>query len=619
MILAERRAAGENPNWTEILGNVAAVINSQHGRGANDTSAYYAVTGQKYHHDFTCSKEEARRCWTLDERMKVTNDIDFEKYVKENYILDDDDDDASEDDDDDDEQVDYWSDDDLPFDESDEVGDDMFDMQISFDINDMNLTVPEMPGHHYDLMIKSPPTIPSLPSWSGGSYLLPSVASTDLILIDEDMKLPATRSSTGYASDRAGGPLVKPSVASTDLIDEDMKLPATNDTSVYTLDTPQLDNRVSLCSMSDGWKGLESTPRRGCTSAKELLCRLNCEVCNGFCGRCGLSIPKKEYLDHLTVSEDWFSSGFIAGFVLLATHDAHLSSILHPMDHKIMPVFTPYPNAHVSKILPYGDNTHFVSVVYNRSHFAVLYYDIAGRTVIVYDGLNYDVDTWGPHVVHTIQTYGLASVQEYTKVIDKNEHTDDFGRKIKETKLTLRYEGYQGLPSTVWTVTNHTTYEQNDSHNCGPIACMKLLEIHGLIAAGSIDQIGLGQSMDTYRSVVIKYFQDSVLKYNEVLNVERRNRSAIASKAVDQRSDAMLSHPIDLISNANSTSPSANNGISTLSTNRTRAMAMKNSKQQQSAIKEMKRCAKNAIDLGATVGAVVTLQVDYRTNPMLKD
>ena len=449
MILAERRAAGENPNWTEILGNVAAVINSQHGRGANDTSAYYAVTGQKYHHDFTCSKEEARRCWTLDERMKVTNDIDFEKYVKENYILDDDDDDASEDDDDDDEQVDYWSDDDLPFDESDEVGDDMFDMQISFDINDMNLTVPEMPGHHYDLMIKSPPTIPSLPSWSGGSYLLPSVASTDLILIDEDMKLPATRSSTGYASDRAGGPLVKPSVASTDLIDEDMKLPATNDTSVYTLDTPQLDNRVSLCSMSDGWKGLESTPRRGCTSAKELLCRLNCEVCNGFCGRCGLSIPKKEYLDHLTVSEDWFSSGFIAGFVLLATHDAHLSSILHPMDHKIMPVFTPYPNAHVSKILPYGDNTHFVSVVYNRSHFAVLYYDIAGRTVIVYDGLNYDVDTWGPHVVHTIQTYGLASVQEYTKVIDKKEHTDDFGRKIKETKLTLRYEGYQGLPSTV--------------------------------------------------------------------------------------------------------------------------------------------------------------------------
>ena len=149
------------------------------------------------------------------------------------------------------------------------------------------------------------------------------------------------------------------------------------------------------------------------------------------------------------MSEDWFSSGFIAGFVLLATHDAHLSSILHPMDHKIMPVFTPYPNAHVSKILPYGDNTHFVSVVYNRSHFAVLYYDIAGRTVIVYDGLNYDVDTWGPHVVHTIQTYGLASVQEYTKVIDKNEHTDDFGRKIKETKLTLRYEGYQGLPSTV--------------------------------------------------------------------------------------------------------------------------------------------------------------------------
>jgi transposase InsO family protein len=31
MGLSERREAGENPNWTEVFGSVAATINSQHG------------------------------------------------------------------------------------------------------------------------------------------------------------------------------------------------------------------------------------------------------------------------------------------------------------------------------------------------------------------------------------------------------------------------------------------------------------------------------------------------------------------------------------------------------------------------------------------------------------
>jgi transposase InsO family protein len=34
--LAERRLGGENPNWTEVLGNVGATINSAAGRGRND-------------------------------------------------------------------------------------------------------------------------------------------------------------------------------------------------------------------------------------------------------------------------------------------------------------------------------------------------------------------------------------------------------------------------------------------------------------------------------------------------------------------------------------------------------------------------------------------------------
>jgi hypothetical protein len=68
-VLAERRIAGENPNWTEVLGSVAAVINSQKGQGKNDVSAYKAEYGQILDHPLSCTKAEARRCWTVKDRI----------------------------------------------------------------------------------------------------------------------------------------------------------------------------------------------------------------------------------------------------------------------------------------------------------------------------------------------------------------------------------------------------------------------------------------------------------------------------------------------------------------------------------------------------------------------
>ncbi len=53
-------------------------------------SAYEAVYGPKIDHDFSCSKEEAQQCWTVPERLKVTNDPQFAEYAHENYIIDDD-------------------------------------------------------------------------------------------------------------------------------------------------------------------------------------------------------------------------------------------------------------------------------------------------------------------------------------------------------------------------------------------------------------------------------------------------------------------------------------------------------------------------------------------------
>jgi hypothetical protein len=119
-VLTKQRLVGDNPNWTEVLGLVAAVINSQHGCKKDDVLSYKAVYGQQVDHKVPCSKEEARWCWTLPQLLKVTNNTEFSNYVSANHYLDDN---SAADDEDDDG---YFSDETLPDDERDEVTDETF-------------------------------------------------------------------------------------------------------------------------------------------------------------------------------------------------------------------------------------------------------------------------------------------------------------------------------------------------------------------------------------------------------------------------------------------------------------------------------------------------------------
>jgi hypothetical protein len=119
-ILSERKMMGENPNFTEVLGSVAAAINSQHGRCKVDVSSFEAVYGQVLQHKFSCSNDEARQCWTVPQWLKVTNDPDFEAYGKDHFHVDD------EDVDDDADDSGYFSDGSLPSEEKEEVSDSDF-------------------------------------------------------------------------------------------------------------------------------------------------------------------------------------------------------------------------------------------------------------------------------------------------------------------------------------------------------------------------------------------------------------------------------------------------------------------------------------------------------------
>ena len=80
-------------------------------------------------------------------------------------------------------------------------------------------------------------------------------------------------------------------------------------------------------------------------------------------------------------------------------------------------VFSKYPDAPIKEIFPCGDVMHFVSVVFNKNHFAVLYYNIANHRVSIFNSLNIKITLWQTHAIHTNKKYGLQAA-------DSNCHSD---------------------------------------------------------------------------------------------------------------------------------------------------------------------------------------------------
>jgi hypothetical protein len=261
-----------------------------------------------------------------------------------------------------------------------------------------------------------------------------------------------------------------------------------------------------------------------------VVARLYCDLCTRS-GIPGILIPNSRYQHELRYSTKWYISGFIAGFAAVVQHDAHIVTPKYKNSDSVKMVFTPYPNNPVNEILPHGSTTNFVSVVWNRHHYSVLYYDIDKRSVTVFDGLNQDIRKWQDHSIHTVKTYGLkplfssATCKFWYKV-----YVDERVRKMtkletRDMALEIRFDNSK---DESWHVQNEQSYVQGDGVSCGPIACLKLIEIYGVLPVGSIETIG--ESTPGYRHVAMDYYNDCVSRYNDVLKVKIRTKKFLHGK-----------------------------------------------------------------------------------------
>jgi hypothetical protein len=101
-------------------------------------------------------------------------------------------------------------------------------------------------------------------------------------------------------------------------------------------------------------------------------------------------------------------------------HDPHVSTPPFKTPHKVKMAITPCPKDEVTDILNYGDSTHFVSAVFHKNHFVVLYYNIVIHSVTVFDGLDMSISNWQNHILHTIRIFPLGSTWLYNFKNDVN-------------------------------------------------------------------------------------------------------------------------------------------------------------------------------------------------------
>ena len=324
--------------------------------------------------------------------------------------------------------------------------------------------------------------------------------------------------------------------------------------------------------------------------------RLDCDCSHGY----GIVVANDKYIRKFRDTTAWWEYAFIQSFVALVNHSFHNITPEHYRQEIVVKFVTSdTPNAVVTSmdVTPCEDNvTHLVTVSYKSGHFAVLLFDVRNHEVTVYDGLNGSIKKWNKHVTFVLQKYGLATCGDEPQEV----YTQDAYSELLE--IGFGYEDNE-VDNRPWAMVKDPVLKQHDGYNCGPIACLKVMEIYGMIPQDSIEQIR--HSNDGYRGVVMAFYQLCLREYNNDIHFPINNKGNV-QKYIKFK-EQQKAKEVDDEQKAKEVDDES-------SKNRGQAMAMKNKRQAAQALKMMKQCGNAAMKSGVGPGAVVTLQVDYRTH-----
>ena len=130
-----------------------------------------------------------------------------------------------------------------------------------------------------------------------------------------------------------------------------------------------------------------------------------------------------------------------------------------------------------------------VTIAHGNEHFVILSFDLQTKTVSVYDGLGYELNTWDDQCSFIFSKIGVREGKKWT------------------TKRVQNLSGRKVI--------------QNDGYNCGPIACMVLWGI--INPSKEFDDLW-GRGVATFRNTVTEKMKLLINQSKNALEVKRTNR-----------------------------------------------------------------------------------------------
>ena len=159
-----------------------------------------------------------------------------------------------------------------------------------------------------------------------------------------------------------------------------------------------------------------------------------------------------------------------------------------------------------------------VGVIHQVNHYAVMEINIKTWVARIYDGLGVrPLVSWTQHVINALQMCNQMSMAGVTDTVPdsptqvNHPRTRNVRHQVLGYTLTIDHE--------MWRLEPGEFLAQTDGYNCGPIACLKLLEMYHLVLVEDVEMSNLTGSI---RRLVLEKWRRFVDYCDDDLVVRKR-------------------------------------------------------------------------------------------------
>ena len=217
---------------------------------------------------------------------------------------------------------------------------------------------------------------------------------------------------------------------------------------------------------------------------KFLFPYLECSTCSFPKDSVLIPIGEKPYTNVCANTDVFLDGDFISAFASLVCHHNHSTATTVPINSgKDVPQLThvTYPNNVMSikdcKPLP-GGVQRIVAVMHTKLHYAVMEITVDTKTIKIFDGLRYELLEWKDHVIRVMRNCILVNPNvepSAAQFIPDTAVSETVGRSRKPKESVNGYDVIIALQR--WRLERGSFLIQSDGNNCGPIACLKIMEL----------------------------------------------------------------------------------------------------------------------------------------------